>query len=61
MGTAIFIYHLLVLLITLMVFFIKITAPGVTLELFTKLIIKLEALYCILYSGIEIFKYFKIF
>ena len=54
------IYHFVVLLISLLVFFMKFTAPGAIADVTVKIIGKLCPLYCMLYSGIQIFKHFNI-
>lgn len=54
-------YHSSVMIIAIvMFFFMKLTAPNAIFELFLKAIGKIIPLFCILYSGIQIFKYLGI-
>lgn len=58
METANLLFHFSVMLISLMVFFLKITAPNAFLELILKAIGKLIPLFCLLFAGVQIFKHF---
>lgn len=50
------IFYTLVIFISLIVFFLKITAPNYIFELMLKTLGKLAPLFCIFYAGISIFK-----
>lgn len=54
------IYHLSVLLISIIMFSMKITFHNEILQLFLRACGKLIPLYCMLYAGIQIFKHFGI-
>lgn len=60
MDTATLIYHFAVLLMGIVLFFLKVTAPSALFELILKTIGKLIPLFCIFYAGVQIFKYFGI-
>lgn len=60
METASLIYHFSVMVIAIVMFFMKLTAPNAVFELFLKAVGKIVPLFCILYAGIQIFKHFGI-
>lgn len=60
METANLIYHFSVVCVSLIIFFLKITAPNAIFEFFARAICKIVPLYCILYAGIKIFQHFGI-
>ena len=60
METVNLFYHVSVILIAIVIFFMKITAPNAVFELFLKSIGKVIPLCCMLYAGVQIFKYFGI-
>jgi hypothetical protein len=60
METASLIYHFSVMIIAIVMFFMKLTAPNAIFELILKAVGKIVPLFCMLYAGIQIFKYFGI-
>jgi hypothetical protein len=60
METANLIYHISVILISIMVFFLNITVPNYIAELICKTIGKLVPLFCMVYAGVQIFKQFDL-
>lgn len=54
------VYHFSVVIIAIIIFFMKVTAPNAFGQLILRLLAKVVPLFCMLYAGIEIFKYFKI-
>lgn len=57
METASIIYHVSVMIISIIIFFMKITSPNAIFELSLKLLAKIIPLFCMLYAGVQIFKY----
>lgn len=53
-------YHVSVMLMSIIIFFMEITAPHWLAEFIYKTLGKLIPIFCILYSGIQIFKIFGI-
>jgi hypothetical protein len=60
METASLIYHISVILMALVIFFMKVTARNDVFELLLKTLGKIVPLFCMLYAGIQIFKHFGI-
>ena len=60
METANLIYQFCVIAISIVIFFMKITAPNAVFELLLKAVGKIVPLYCMMYSGVQIFKHFGI-
>lgn len=60
METANLIYHFSVLAIAIIMFFMKFTAPNAFGELLLKAFGKVVSLFCMMYAGVQIFKYFGI-
>jgi len=60
METANVFYHVSVMLIALIVFFMKVTAPNAFLEMILKLIGKLVPIFCIGFAVAQLFKHFGI-
>lgn len=60
METASLIYHFSVMIVAIVMFFMKLTAPNAIFELFLKAVGKIVPLFCMLYAGIQIFKYYGI-
>ena len=60
METTNLIYHLLVVLMSIVMFNTKITAPNDFLEIILKSLVKLDSLFCMLYAGVQLFKHFGI-
>jgi hypothetical protein len=60
METANLIYHFSVMIISIVFFFMKLTAPNEILQLFLRAIGKIVPLFCMLYAGVQIFKHFGI-
>lgn len=60
MEIANLIYHISVMLIALVMFFMKYKTHNAVFELFLKVIGKIVPLFCMLYSGVQIFKHFGI-
>lgn len=58
MEVANLIYHFLVIVMSILVFFLNITFPNAFFEIVLKFIGKIVPLFCILYAGVQIFKYF---
>jgi len=57
METANVIYHLSVILIAIVIFFMKITAPNDFLELILKLLGKVVPIFCIAFAVVQLFKH----
>lgn len=60
METANIIYHYSVLVIAIVFFFMKWTATSAFFQFILNAVSKIGGLYCILYSGVQIFKYYGI-
>lgn len=60
METASLIYHISVIIMAILIFFMKFTARNDALELVLKLLGKIIPLFCMLYAGIQIFKHWGI-
>lgn len=60
MNTLTLIYHFAVITISLVIFFMEVTAENAVIELIAKILGKIVPLFCIFYAGIEIFKYFGV-
>jgi hypothetical protein len=54
------IYNLAVVMCSLLLFFMKFTAPNAVFELILKALGKIIPLFCMLYASIEVFKYFGV-
>lgn len=54
------IYYVISLLLALVMFFLRITAPNATLEILFRGITKVSSLFVMLYSGIQVFKYYGV-
>ena len=52
------VFHFAVIAISLVVFFLRITASNAIFEFFMSAIAKVVPLFCMLFSGVQIFKYF---
>lgn len=56
MITASLAYHFSVMIIAIIMFFMKLTAPNANFELLLKAVVKIVSLYCMLYAGVQMFK-----
>jgi len=60
MNTITLIYHFAVIVIALVIFFLKVRGPNNIFTIFCQIMGKLVPIFCILYAGVQIFKYFGI-
>lgn len=60
METASLIYHFSVMIMSIVIFFMKISATNEIFALFLKAIGKIVPLFCMLYAGVQIFKHLGI-
>jgi hypothetical protein len=54
------IYNLIVIIMAIIMFFINISGSSAIIDLLLKAIAKIGSVFCILYAGVQIFKFFGI-